>query len=160
MSNPTNITAEPGVPFVETVREFDAPVDAVYRAHVEPELMAQWLGPRHDSVEAIQYDTRVGGRWSFDGASSEGYEFNFSGVFHAVEPGKLLIMTFEFSGAPGQVGIGTTTFEDLGGGRSRISIHDVYPTVEARDMAIDSGMNSGVIEGYERLDELLAAQRV
>ena len=48
MSNPTNITADPGVPFVDTVREFDAPVDAVYRAHVEPELMVQWLGPRED----------------------------------------------------------------------------------------------------------------
>ena len=160
MSNPTNITADPGVPFVDTVREFDAPVDAVYRAHVEPELMVQWLGPREDKVENIRYDTRVGGRWSFDGASSEGSEFSFSGVFHAVEPAKLLIMTFEFSGAPGEVGIGTTRFEDLGGGRSRISIHDVYPTVEARDMAVASGMNYGVIEGYERLDGLLASQRV
>ena len=70
MSNPTNITADPGVPFVDTVREFDAPVDAVYHAHVEPELMVQWLGPREDKVENIQYDTRVGGRWSFDGAAT------------------------------------------------------------------------------------------
>ncbi|MGW9415591.1 SRPBCC family protein [Arthrobacter cupressi] len=158
MSNPTNITADPGVPFVDTVREFDAPVEAVYRAHVDPELMVQWLGPREDKVENIQYDTRVGGRWSFDGASSDGYEFTFSGIFHTVEPAKCLIMTFEFSGAPGEVGIGTTRFEDLGGGRSRISIHDVYPTVEARDMAVGSGMNYGVIEGYERLDELFASQ--
>ncbi|MBO1268346.1 SRPBCC family protein [Arthrobacter cavernae] len=155
MSNPTTITSEPGVPFVETIREFDAPVDAVYRAHVEPELLAKWLGPRRDAVKGIEYDTRVGGRWSFGAASSDGYEFTFSGVFHTVEPQKLLIMTFEFSGAPGQVGIGATTFEDLGG-RTRISIHDVYPSVEARDMAVASGMDSGVIEGYERLDDLLA----
>jgi len=84
---------------------------------------------------------------------------SFCGVFHTVEPNKLLIQTFEFSLAPGQVGIDSTAFEQLDG-RTRLVIHEVYPSVEARDAAVASGMESGIREGYERLDELLASGAV
>jgi uncharacterized protein YndB with AHSA1/START domain len=76
-------------------------------------------------------------------------------VFHTVEPNALLIQTFEFNMAPGQVGISSTRFEDLDG-RSRLSLREVYPSVEARDMAVASGMEHGIKAGYEVLDELLA----
>jgi uncharacterized protein YndB with AHSA1/START domain len=81
--------------------------------------------------------------------------FSFSGVFHTVEPNTLIIQTFEFNMAPGLVGVDSTTFKEVDG-RTKMTLHEVYPSVESRDMAIASGMEYGIIEGYERLDEILA----
>ncbi len=153
MTNPTTITAAPGLPFVGIVREFDAPVAAVFRAHTDRELFAQWTGPRSVPIEVTEFDATTGGRWGYV-ARSEGGEFGFRGIFHTVEPNALIIQTFEFSGAPGAAGIGSTSFEQIDG-RTRIVVHEVYPSVEARDMAVASGMEYGIIESYERLDEAL-----
>ena len=153
--NPTTITAQPGLPFLEIVREFDAPAAAVFRAHIDPKLFAQWTGPRSMQMDKVELDARTGGRWGYVFRGDADTEFGFSGVFHAVQPNALIIQTFEFNLAPGQVGVGTTRFEDLGG-RTRLSLREVYPTVEARDAALASGMEYGIREGYERLDEMLA----
>lgn len=154
MTNPTTITAPTGLPFVDTTREFDAPIAAVFRAHTDRDLYAQWLGPRNATLEIIEFDATTGGRWAFSGG--EGAEaWGFHGFFHAVEQNALIIQTFEFSGAPNAVGLSITTFEEVDG-KTRLTAHEVYPTTEVRDMALASGMEYGVIEGYERLDEILA----
>jgi uncharacterized protein YndB with AHSA1/START domain len=155
MTHPTTITAEPGLPFVDLVREFDAPVAAVFRAHTDPELFAQWAGPRQHTTDIVEFEATTGGRWQYVSRGQGGEAYGFRGVFHTVEPNTRIIQTFEFDGAPGLVSIGTLTLEE-GDGRTRLSIHEVYPSVEARDAAMASGMEYGVNEGYERLDELLA----
>jgi uncharacterized protein YndB with AHSA1/START domain len=154
MTNPTTITAAPGLPFVEIVREFDAPVAAVFRAHTDAALYAQWLGPRDATIAITEFNATTGGRWAY--GSGEGAEaWGFHGFFHNIQPNTLIIQTFEFSGAPNAVGLSISTFEEVEG-KTRLSVHEIYPTVEARDMTIASGMEYGVNEGYERLDELLA----
>ena len=157
-SNPTTITAPSGVPFVDVEREFDAPPEAVFRAHTDPALYAQWLGPREMRLDHLELDATPGGRWRYD-FKGEGQhadmDFSFFGVFHTVQPSTLLVQTFEFNVAPGQVGLTLSRFEDLVG-RTRLSVREVYPSVEARDAAMASGMEYGIVEGYERLDELLA----
>ena len=155
MTNPTTITATPGLPFLDIVREFDAPVAAVFRAHTDPELFAQWTGPREMQMEIIAFDATTGGRWEYAAQVGDGHAFSFRGVFHTVEPDSLIVQTFEFDGAPNQVGIGTLSFTDVDG-RTRFTSHEVYPSVEARDMAMETGMEAGIVTTYERLDELLA----
>ena len=155
MTHPTTITAPPGLPFVDIVREFDAPAAAVFRAHTDPDLYAQWLGPRGSKMDTIELDATPGGRWKYEFRGDGDMAFSFHGVFHTVEPNTLIIQTFEFNLAPGQVGLDSTTFEEIDG-RTRLSLHEVYPSVEARDMAMASGMEYGIKEGYERLDEILA----
>ena len=155
MTHPTTITAQPGLPFVDIVREFDAPAEAVFRAHTDPELYAQWLGPRGTKINIVALDATAGGRWRYEFRGEGDMAFSFHGVFHTVEPNTLLVQTFEFNLAPGQVGIDSTTFEEIDG-RTRLLLHEVYPSVEARDMAMASGMEYGIKEGYERLDEILA----
>jgi uncharacterized protein YndB with AHSA1/START domain len=155
MTHPTTITAAPGLPFVDIVRDFDAPASAVFRAHTDPALFAQWMGPRDYPITVGEFDATPGGRWEYTFAGEGDERYGFRGVFHTVEPDRLIIQTFEFSGAPGAAGIGATTFEEIDG-RTRLTSHEVYPTVEARDAIIASGMEYGVNEGYERLDELLA----
>jgi uncharacterized protein YndB with AHSA1/START domain len=155
MSNPLKIEVPEGLPFIEFEREFDAPVETLFRAHQDPELIKQWLGPRRYEMEIEAYEFKTGGRYRYiHRADDEEYAFN--GVFHVVRENEFAVQTFEFEGYPDVVSIESLTFEDLGGGRSRLRAHSVYPSLEARDGMAVSGMESGMNEGYERLDEVLA----
>ncbi|MFC6355994.1 SRPBCC family protein [Luethyella okanaganae] len=156
-TNPVTITAPEGVPFIDIEREFDAPVAAVYRAHVEPELVKQWLGPNGYDVEIERYDVRTGGGYRYVHTNPAGESYAFNGVFHVARPNEFIIQTFEFEGFPDVVSIESATFEDLEDGRSRVRAHAVYPSLEARDGMISSNMEVGLTEGYERLDGVLAA---
>jgi uncharacterized protein YndB with AHSA1/START domain len=157
MTHPTIITAHPGLPFVDIVREFDASAEAVFRAHTDPGLYARWLGPGRAPMDLVEVDATTGGRWRYVFRGEGDAVFSFHGVFHTVEPNALLVQTFEFNLAPGQVGIDSTSFEQIDAGTTRLSLHEVYPSVEARDAAMASGMEYGIQAGYARLDELLAA---
>jgi uncharacterized protein YndB with AHSA1/START domain len=155
MSNPLKVEAPAGVPFIDWEREFDAPVEAVFRAHKEPGLVKQWLGPRQYEMDIDSYDFRTGGRYRYL-HRADGEEYAFNGVFHVVRENELAIQTFEFEGYPDVVSIESMTFEALDNGRSRVRGHSTYPSMEARDGMVDSGMEGGMSEGYDRLDEVLA----
>jgi len=157
MTNPVTITAPEGVPFIDIERVFDAPVAAVFRAHAEPDLIKQWLGPNGYEMDIERYDFTSGGGYRYVHRNPEGQEFAFNGVFHVVRENDFAIQTFEFEGFPDVVSIESLTFEDLGGGRTRLRAHAVYPTVEARDGMVASNMEVGVTEGYERLDKVAAS---
>jgi uncharacterized protein YndB with AHSA1/START domain len=155
MSNPTIVTAQPGVPFVDMVREFDAPVTAVIRAYTEPALLAQWLGPYGLEMDIKEYDVRPGGSWHYVHTDKEGNAYDFRGVFHSVTD-DTIVQTFEFAGTPGEVSLDSVRFEDVGDGRTRVSSRSVFQSLESRDGMVSSGMESGMKQGYERLDTLLA----
>ena len=90
-----------------------------------------------------------------EGTNADG-EFAFNGVFHVVRENEFAIQTFEFEGFPDVVSIESLTFERLDGNRTRLKGHAVYPALEARDGMVQSGMEHGMVEGYQKLDELLA----
>ena len=118
-------------------------------------LFARWTGPHSIQMDSVELDATAGGRWKFVFRGEGDTPFSFFGVFHTVEPNTLIVQTFEFNLAPGQAGISSTTFKKVDG-RTHLSVHEVYPSVEARDTAVASGMEFGIKEGYERLDEILA----
>ena len=157
MTNALNVTVPEGLPFIEFDREFDAPVEAVFRAHKEPDLVKQWLGPAGYDMDIDSYDFRTGGRFRFVQRNNEGEEYAFNGVYHVVRDNEFAIQTFEFEGFPDVVSIESLTFEDLGDGRSRVRGHATYPSMETRDGMVSSGMESGMSEGYERLDKVLTS---
>jgi uncharacterized protein YndB with AHSA1/START domain len=151
----TEITADPRVPLVRITREFDAPPAKVFRAHTDPELVAQWLGPRRLEMRVDHYDCRTGGSYRYLHVSDSD-EFGFHGSFHEVRPSELIIQTFTFESFPDDVALERLVFEDLGDGRTRLTATSLVETFEGRDAFLASGMEEGVREGYERLDELLA----
>ena len=151
----TQIIAEPGLPQVLISREFDAPRKLVFRAYTDPELLAQWLGPHRFTMIVDRYDVRDGGTWRFVHRDAEGNEFGFHGVFHGTPSPDGTVRTFEFEGAPGHVSLETLTLEEHDG-KTVARTNAVFQTVEDRDAMIESGMESGMNEGFERLDELLA----
>jgi uncharacterized protein YndB with AHSA1/START domain len=157
MTNPVIITAPEGVPFIDIEREFDAPVAAVFRAHKEPDLIKQWLGPNGYEMDIQRYDFTTGGGYRYVHRNPQGQEFAFNGVFHVVRDNQFAIQTFEFEGFPDVVAIESLRFEDLGDGRTRLVAHSVYPSLESRDGMVASNMEVGVTEGYERLDKVAAS---
>lgn len=152
--NSTQIEALPDVPAIRITREFDAPVERVFRAWVDPDLFVRWVGPRSIDTTIDVWDARTGGSWRY--TSRRGDEvYGFYGSFHEVRPAERLVQTFTWDGAPDGVSLETMTFEDLGDGRTRTVGLSVVESFEIRDMILASGMDTGIVEGYEKLDELL-----
>jgi uncharacterized protein YndB with AHSA1/START domain len=150
------ITAEPGTTQIIITREFNAPPEQVLRAHTDPDLVTRWLGPRAYEMKLDQWDVRDGGSWRYIHRDDQGNEFGFHGVFHGEPSLDGFVQTFEFEGYPGHVSLDTATFENIGGGRTRLRANAVFQSVEDRDGMLESGMETGLSEGYERLDEVLA----
>jgi uncharacterized protein YndB with AHSA1/START domain len=154
-STKTEILAEPGVPQIVIVRAFDAPPELVFRAFTDPELLPQWLGPRDQTMTIDYYEYRDGGRWRFVHRTANGDETAFRGVIHGTPSLEGFVRTFEFEGYPGHVSLETLTLEERGG-KTRARINSVFQTVEDRDGTVRSGMEHGLNESLEKLDELLA----
>jgi uncharacterized protein YndB with AHSA1/START domain len=153
--NETQIVADPALPTIVITREFEAPPERVFRAYTEPDLVAQWLGPRRYTIEIVEYDARTGGSYRFVHRAGDDTEYAFRGVFHEVRPTERIVQTFTYEGYPDGVSLETALFEDLDG-RTRVTTTSVMDSIEARDAMIASGMEGGLRESYERLDELLA----
>ena len=155
--NRTTITAEPGRQELCITREFDAPPELVFKAHTDPELFVRWLGPRGLTTTLETFEPVSGGKWRFIQKDQEGNEYAFHGVFHEVSPERLM-QRFESEGLPesGHVTLETLMLESLANGRTRLTAQSVFQSVSDRDGMIQSGMERGVREGYERLDGFIA----
>ncbi len=152
----TTITADPTVPAIHITREFDAPPAAVYRAHVDPELIVRWLGPRRLTMTIQRWNAETGGGYRYTHAGEDGTEHHFFGSFHELREGERIVQTFTYEGVPDSVALETMTLVELPGGRTRLEAFSIGESFEARDAVLASGMEEGVVDGYERLDEVLA----
>jgi len=148
--NEAEITVDEKVPMVQIIREFDAPPEKVFRAHVEPELFVRWNWPDDYSVDFDHFDCRTGGayRITMSGGEMEG---SVHGSFHDVIPNELIVQTFTPDVVPDLVILEKHRFEDLGDGRTRLTATSLVDSFEHRD----SFLASGLPEGYEELDRLL-----
>jgi uncharacterized protein YndB with AHSA1/START domain len=155
VTHETEIHVDAEVPLVRITREFDAPVARVYRAHVDPELYAQWVGPEQRGATIDRWDARTGGSYRYV-IASDGFEAGFNGVFHELRENELIVQTFAFEGVPDGVALEKVRFEELPGGRTRLIATSLVDSFEDRDAFVASGMESGVVEGYRKLDALLA----
>jgi len=150
----TQIIADPDVPLVRIIREFDAPPEKVFRAHTDPELVVQWNGPNGMEARIDHFDCRTGGSWRYV-HTQDGEEYAFHGCFHEVRPNEVIVQTFTYEGMPDGVALERLVLTDLGNGRTRLTATSLVDSFEGRDAFLASGMEVGVREGYERLDALL-----
>ncbi len=155
--NKTVITAEPGKQEVIITREFDAPRELVFKAYTDPKMYTQWLGPRELTMTLEKFEPKSGGSWRYIHKDKAGNAYGFHGVNHEVTAPERIIGTFEFEGLPdkGHVALETARFEALPGNRTRVTAQSVFQSVADRDGMIQSGMERGVNDSHERLDELL-----
>ena len=125
------IEADPRLPIIRMTRDFAATPEQLLRAHTDPEIFARWVGPDGMQTKIIEWDARNGGGWRYV-AGRDGEEYGFRGCFHEVSPDRI-VQTFTFEGMPRDVALETLTFEDLGGGRTRLHAQSLVDTFEGRD---------------------------
>jgi uncharacterized protein YndB with AHSA1/START domain len=154
-SHPGYTIAMPSDLEVVTTREFNAPRDLVFKAFTDPKMIPNWWGPRGLTTEVDRMDLRPGGGWRFVQHDASGNEFAFHGDYREVAPPERLVSTFEWEGLPGHVIVETTIFEEIEG-KTQITTTAVFQSKEDRDGMVQSGMETGVRESYERLSEILA----
>lgn len=149
------IAADSEVPAITIVREFDAPPEKVFRAHADPQLFARWIGPSRLQARIDEFDCRSGGAYRYAMFAGDDRVAGFFGSFHEVRPGELIVQTFSYDGQPDGVALERARFEDLGNGRTRLTVTSLVGSFAERDAILRSGMEQGVVEGYQSLDELL-----
>ncbi len=149
------IEADPDIPVVRIYREFDAPPELVYRAHVEPELVKQWLGPRSIDMEIERWDMRTGGEYRYTALREGEAVAHFYGSVHRVEENRKIVQTFGYEDMPEAVSLDILVLVDLGDGRTRLESTSVLESMEAQAGMMASGMEVGIVEGYAVLDEIL-----
>jgi uncharacterized protein YndB with AHSA1/START domain len=141
------------------VREFDAPRELVFRAYTEPEILAQWWGPRKYEIIIDHMDVRPGGTWRVIHRDAEGNEHPFRGKYREITPTHKIVNTFEYEPFAGHISVENATFEDIGNNRTRLTVRSEFASKQDRDGMVESGMEEGAAESLERLDEILVAQK-
>ncbi|TMG01952.1 MAG: polyketide cyclase [Chloroflexi bacterium] len=137
-------------------REFDAPRELVFEAHSKCEHLEKWWGPRKYSLEVCEMDFRPGGKYRFLHRGPDGLEeHGFRGEYREIVPPEKIAWTFEWEGMPGHISLDTLTLEDLGGGRTKLVSHSRFDSKEDRDGMLQSGMEEGAGETYDRLAEFV-----
>ena len=152
------IEADPKVPVIRITRDFNATPAQLLRAHTDPDLFVQWVGPNGMTTKIEQWDARTGGSWRFV-QDAEGAEFAFRGCFHEIRPDRI-VQTFTYEGDPDGVALETLWLEDLGDGRTRLHTQSLVDSFAGRDAWLASGMEVGVNDGYAKLDRMLTDGRV
>jgi uncharacterized protein YndB with AHSA1/START domain len=147
------IEADERVPAIHITREFTATPAQLLRAHTDPALFAQWIGPVELDTEVVSWDARDGGEFRFVSRRGE-EEYAFRGCFHTIAADRI-VQTFTFEGQPDDVALETLRFVDLGDGRTRLETLSLVDSFEGRDAWLRSGMETGVNEGYATLDRML-----
>lgn len=148
------IEADEKLPIIRITRDFAATPAQLMRAHLDPDLFARWVGPDGMDTTIDVWDPRDGGSWRYV-ARRSGEEYAFRGCFHRITD-DTIVQTFTWEGMPEEVSLGTLRIEDLGGGRSRLHTQSLVDSFESRDAFLRSGMETGVNDGYAKLDRLLS----
>jgi uncharacterized protein YndB with AHSA1/START domain len=150
----TEIIAEPGVPQIIVLREFDTSPQVLFRAHTEPALLVQWLGPGSLVTTVDRLEPRDGGRWRYTQTDARGVGHFFHGLFHGDPTPDQIVQTYEFEEQPGRVQLNTVTLEPRGG-RTLLRQNTLFQSVEDRDGYVRAGMERGVHASMANLDALV-----
>ena len=156
MTHDTRLELDERVPLLRLERDFDAAPDVVFRAWSQADLVARWLGPRDREMLVERWDCVTGGSYRYVHRRGDDDQW-FHGSFHEVRPGVLIVQTFAWEGMPDHVALERVTFTDLGDGRTRMMSTSLVDSFESRDAFVAGGMESGIRESFDKLDDLLAA---
>ena len=136
-------------------RVFDAPRELVWKVCCDPELVPRWWGPRYLTTTVDRMDFRVGGVWRYIQKDAEGHEYAFNGVYQVIQPPERLTYTFEFEPMAGHISTDTITLEELPDGKTRMTSRSTFDSLEDLEGMLQSGMEGGAVETWDRLEELL-----
>ena len=155
-TNEATIEPDAQVPAIHISRDFRATPAQLMQAHLDPAIFAQWVGPKSLTTRIDYWTPKTGGSWRYVAARGND-EFGFHGCFHEVGENRI-VQTFTWEGMPQDVSLDTLEFIDLGNGWTRLQARSLCDSFETRDAWLKNGMETGVNEGYAKLDDLLRAE--
>jgi uncharacterized protein YndB with AHSA1/START domain len=143
-------------------REFDAPKHLVYKAYTTPELVKRWWNAKRGEVTIAEIDLRVGGKWRYVMVTDDGFEVGFHGEYREIVPNERIVSTEVYEGVPeeaqGEGTLNTITFAEVDG-RTTLTLLTQCPSKEVRDAIIDSGMEAGMQDAMDLLEEVAVSLR-
>jgi len=146
----TKINAEDGKHDLTITREFDLPLELLFKAFAEPELVEQWMG-----TKVLKLESKKHGSYQFETTDPKGKKHGFSGVFHDFIPNQQITRTFEMANTPFGVQLEITKFEKLTGNTSKVNMHTIYESVAQRDEVLKLPFAWGINMAHNRIEELL-----
>lgn len=140
-------------------RVFDASPERLWRIYTDRDLIPRWWGLRNTTTIVDTMDVRVNGGWRYIQRDADGNEFAFRGEYLVIDPPKRLVMTFEFEPMAGQSGTDSYVFETIAEGKTRVVVTSSFESLELLEAMVNSGMEYGTNEMWDRLEELLLASQ-
>ncbi len=139
---------------ISMTRVFNAPARVLFDVWTKPEHVRKWYGVRQTTVTVCDIDLRVGGAWRWV-VTRNGMDIAFSGVFHEIDPPRRLQRTEVFEAMPGAESIVTLTFDEKAG-QTTLTLNMLFQSKQDRDVALKSGMELGIKECFQKIDDLVA----
>ncbi len=159
MSEKASFTVDREKLEVTATRIFNSTKDQVWKAYTDPDLIPEWWGPRFLKTSVDRMDFRVGGAWRFVHEDPSEKTYRFHGEYREIVEGKRIVSTFIFEAVPNSIVVDTTTFEELPRDRTRVTQVSRFPSKEALDGMVGTGMEKGSLETRDRFAELLERQK-
>lgn len=160
-SSGTAVVTLPTDTQIVITREFAAPKHLVYRAYTEPDLIARWWSGERGEVTSVDVDLRVGGTWRYVMTANEGFEVAFHGEYREIEPYDRLVSTEAYEGIPNpdeNATVNTMTLDE-DNGRTTVTILVQCPSPEVRDAMIESGMEAGMQDAFDLMEQVAISLR-
>jgi uncharacterized protein YndB with AHSA1/START domain len=150
MEQKTKINAEDGKQELVITREFDLPLELLFKAYVEPEIVEQWMG-----TKVLKLENKKHGSYQFETTDPKGNKYRFNGVIHEFKPNQKITRTFEMENTPFGVQLEFLEFEKLTDEISKLNMHIVYRSATDRDNMLQIGMAKGVNMAHNRLQDVV-----
>ena len=152
MEQKTKISAEEGKQELVITREFDLPLELLFKAHVDPEIVEQWMG-----TKVLKLENKKHGSWQFETTDAKGnVVFKAGGVIHEFSPNQRITRTFEMENAPFGVQLELVEFERITDGSSKINMHVIYESVAKRDQVLKLPFAQGINMAHNRLESIVS----
>jgi uncharacterized protein YndB with AHSA1/START domain len=160
MERKTKIIAEDGRQDLVITREFDLPVELIFKAHVEPDLLAQWMSNPYSTAKVLKFEGKKHGSYQLESTDAQGkVVFRSNGVIHELNTNKTMTRTFEMENAPFGVQLEIYEFEPLTADTSKLTMHVIYESGEKRDQVLKLPFAQGLNMAHDRLEEILIATK-
>ena len=151
MEQKTKISAEDGKQELVITREFDLPVELLFKAHVEPEIVEQWMG-----TKVLKLENKNHGSYQFETTDPKGNKHRFSGTIHAFVPNQMITRTFEMENTPFGVQLEFLEFEKLTDDTSKLTMHTLFRSVALRDQLLQLPFAQGINMAHNRLQDIVS----
>jgi|SRR5450755_548494 uncharacterized protein YndB with AHSA1/START domain len=151
MEQKTKVHAEPGKQELVITREFDLPLELLFKANTDPEIIEQWMG-----TKVLKLENKKHGSYQFETTDPKGNKYGFNGTIHEFEPNRKITRTFEFENMPFGVQLELVEFERLTDETSKITIHTVFESVEKREKMLQMPFTQGINMAHNRLQEVVS----